>query len=130
VCSPAEFDQLLSDAISGRVDITARLAERHRLDGTRTSVAPLLYFDNESSRRYTVLEVVAGDAPGLLHRISRALSSFGCEVDLVLISTEAGKAIDVFHLKKGGTKLTESDQLALTAHLEQALDEFSASRRT
>ena len=125
----AEFDRLLSDVVSGRVDVTEQLAKQHRPNGARTSVAPLLYFDNESSQRYTILEVVAGDAPGVLHRISRALSSFGCEVDLVLISTEQGKAIDVFHLRKSGAKLTESDQLALTAHLEQGLD-VTASRPT
>jgi hypothetical protein len=34
--------------------------------------------------------------PGLLYRVSRALSSFGCEVDLVLISTEADKASTCF----------------------------------
>jgi [protein-PII] uridylyltransferase len=126
----AEFDRLLSDVVNARVDIMSRLAEKDRANGAQTSVAPLLYFDDESSQRYTVLEVVAGDAPGVLHRISRALSSFGCEVDLVLISTEGGKAIDVFHLRKGGAKLPESEQLALTAHLEQALDAVSASRPT
>jgi [protein-PII] uridylyltransferase len=125
-----EFNRLLADVVGGRVDITSRLAEQHPSNGTRTAVVPLLYFDDDSSQRYTVLEVVAADAPGLLHRISRALSSFGCEVDLVLISTEAAKAIDVFHMTKGGAKLSESDQLALTAHLEQALEAFSASPPT
>jgi hypothetical protein len=42
-------------------------------------------------------------------------------VDLVLISTEGDKAIDVFHMRKGGAKLTDSDQLALTEHLERAI---------
>jgi len=36
----------------------------------------------------------------------------------------------VFHLRKGGAKLTESDQLALTARLEQALEDVSTSRPT
>jgi [protein-PII] uridylyltransferase len=80
-----------------------------------------LYFDNDSSHRYTILEIVADDVPGLLYRVSRALSGFGCEVDLVLISTEADKAIDVFHMRKSGAKLTDSDQLALTEHLERAI---------
>ena len=64
--------------------------------------------------RIAVLELVADDAPGLLHRISRALSDFGCQVDLVLISTEASKAIDVFHMRKDDAKLADSDQLAWT----------------
>jgi [protein-PII] uridylyltransferase len=119
----AELDRLLSEVIGGRVDIAARLAEQHRRDGGGTTAAPLLFFDNDCSQRYTVLELVAGDAPGLLYRISRALSSFGCEVDLVLISTEGDKAIDVFHMRKSGAKLLESDQLALTEHLEGVMRE-------
>ena len=35
-----------------------------------------------------ILEIVAGDALGLLYRISRVISEHGCDVDLVLIATE------------------------------------------
>ena len=97
--------------------------ERQQPEGAQRPALPLLYFDNDSSPRYTILEIVADDVPGLLYRVSRALSSFGCEVDLVLISTEADKAIDVFHMRKGGAKLADSDQLALTEHLERAIRE-------
>ena len=121
----SQLEWLLHDAVTGRIDVASRMAEWHRSPAARIAAAPLLYFDNDASPRYTILEVVAGDAPGLLYCVSRALSSFGCEVDLVLISTEESKAIDVFHLRKGGAKLTESDALALTAHLEQALAEIS-----
>jgi UTP:GlnB (protein PII) uridylyltransferase len=124
--SQVALDRLLSDVVGGRVDITARLAEKHGREKVRPSAGPLLYFDNDYSQRYTVLELVADDAPGLLHRISRVLSSFGCEVELVLISTEGDKAIDVFHMRKNGAKLTDSDQLALTEHLERMLDNGSA----
>ena len=51
-------------------------------------VEPLVRFDQAHSQRYTVLEIVAQDAPGLLHRISLVISRHGCDVDLVLISTE------------------------------------------
>src|SRR5438477_7833876 len=121
--SRAELDRLLSDVVTGRVDVAARLAEKQRRDPGQTAVVPLLYFDNDYSPRYPILELVAEDAPGLLHRISRALSSFGCEVDLVLISTEGDKAIDVFHMRKSGAKLTDSDQLALTEQLERVMKE-------
>lgn len=121
--SRAELDRVLSEVVTGHVDVAPRPAEKDRADAGRAAVAPLLYFDNDYSQRYTILELVAEDAPGLLHRISRALSSFGCEVALVLISTEGDKAIDVFHIRKGGAKLTDSDQLALTEHLERAMHE-------
>ena len=84
--------------------------------------APVIYFDSDSSNRYTVLEVVTDDAPGLLHRVSQVISRHGCAVDLVLISTEGHKAVDVFHMRKGTSKLTDSDQLALTEDLERMLE--------
>ena len=85
------------------------------------ATSPVLYFDNDSSPRYTILELVTDDAPGLLHRISRVISEHGCAVDLVLISTEGRRAIDVFHLRKGDAKLGEADELALTEAFERML---------
>ena len=116
----ARLNQLLKDVITGKIDIAGSLTRPMAEAGQRPAL-PLLYFDNDSSPRYTILEIVADDVPGLLYRISRALSGFGCEVDLVLISTEEDKAIDVFHMRKGSAKLTDSDQLALTDHLESAI---------
>ena len=84
---------------------------------------PVIYVDNEHSRRYTVLELVADDAPGLLHRVSRVISEHGVDVDLVLISTEGQKAIDVFHITRGGAKLTDAVEAALKADLERMLKE-------
>ena len=60
-----------------------------------------------------MLEIVADDALGLLYRISRVISTNDCDVDLVLVSTEGRKAIDVFHITKAGRKLSESDRTGL-----------------
>ena len=65
---------------------------------------------------------LAGDAPGLLYRISRAISDRGCDVDLVLISTEGRKAIDVLHVTKQGRKLDDDDQRALRQELVRTLE--------
>jgi len=67
---------------------------------------------------------VAPNALGLLYRISRVIAEHSCNVDLVLIATEGGKAIDVFHLTQGGAKLTEAEQLALTSDLQRTLEEI------
>jgi [protein-PII] uridylyltransferase len=118
-----QLDPLLSDIVAGRADVTALLKEREgRAPARPGGTSPVIYFDHESSPRYTILELLADDAPGLLHRVSRVLSAHGCEVDLVIISTEAGKAFDVFHMRKEGAKLSESDELALTEELERMLE--------
>lgn len=122
----AEFEELMKDVVAGRQDVTALLRRKEsgffRRRGPRR-VVPVVYFDNESSARYTILEIVAQDALGLLHRMSSVISRQGCNVDLVLISTEGNRAIDVFHVTKAGAKLAEPDQRALKRELERILEE-------
>lgn len=119
----AALEPLLSDAVAGRVNIAEQLRARPVVPRPGSErVSPLISFDHEASDQYTVLEIVARDAPGLLFRISRTLSRFACEIDMVVISTEATTAIDVFHVRKDGAKLTEADELPLTEALEQAIE--------
>jgi [protein-PII] uridylyltransferase len=115
---------VLGDVVAGRIDVALRLkgreegAFRQRLPG----FAPVIHCDNESSRRYTIVEIVAENALGLLYRVSRAMSESGCDVDLVLIATEGRRAIDVFHLTREGAKLTLPQQQEVTANLQRVLE--------
>lgn len=115
---------VLDDVVSGRVTVSERLRGREQSPfHRRTSrVAPVVHCDNQSSRRYTIVDIIADNALGLLYRISKVISQNGCDVDLVLISTEGQKAIDVFHITKGGRKLSEAEQLELSGHLQQTLE--------
>ena len=83
---------------------------------------PVVRIDNQASARYTIVDIVASNSLGLLHRVSRAISTRGCAVELVLISTEGERAIDVFHITKAGAKLTEGEQQALTSDLHRTLE--------
>ena len=117
----------LGDVISGRSDATERLRTReqsvlYRRRGGVTSTPPVIRADNQSSRQYTILDLVADNALGLLHRVSRAISQRGCDVDLVLISTEGQKAIDVFHITKAGAKLDDATIADLSTDLHQMLE--------
>jgi len=116
--------QMLEDAVSGRSDVTARIRVRERsvLKSMASRFAPVVRADNAASGRYTILDIVATNALGLLYRISRVISQHGCEVDLVLITTEGEKAIDVFHITKAGAKLTQAEQQALTSDLQRTLE--------
>jgi [protein-PII] uridylyltransferase len=117
---------VLADVVAGRVDVAARLRGRERGVQSKSSIRfpPVVRASNESSSRYTILDIVAPNALGLLHRISRVIAEHRCDVDLVLIATEGGKAIDVFHLTQRGDKLTEAEQLALTSDLQRTLEEI------
>ena len=123
----SELLRTIHQVVVGRVDVAARLrgreegALRRRLPGS----APVVHCDNESSPRYTIVEIVAENALGLLYRLSRAMSESGCDVDLVLISTEGRRAVDVFHLTCGGQKLSRPQHEALTANLQRVLEGHS-----
>ena len=119
-----QFTRLLEDVVAGRVDLSVTLRGKEHGMLTRRGrarVDTVVHFDDQHSPRYTILEIVAEDAWGLLYRISRVISRHGCDIDLVLISTEGHKAIDVFHVTKGPAKLTDTEQLALKADLEEML---------
>ncbi len=124
--APARISEMLADVVAGRVDVAARLRGRERGVQSKSSIRfpPVVRVSNESSSRYTILDIVAPNALGLLHRISRVIAEHRCDVDLVLIATEGGKAIDVFHLTQGRAKLTEAEQLALTSDLQRTLEEI------
>jgi [protein-PII] uridylyltransferase len=88
-------------ALDGSLDIPARLAEREaayprRRGGQapppRVTVAPA------GSRLATVIEVRAQDAPGLLHRIGRALDEAELRVRSAHVSTLGANAVDAFYV--------------------------------
>ena len=119
------FLEVLQGAVSGRIDVAARLRAREHSVLNRGRIrrfAPVIHADNQSSRRFTILDIIASNEIGLLHRISRVISRHGCDVDLVLISTEGAKAIDVFHITAGGAKLSQEAQASLTADLQRMLE--------
>jgi [protein-PII] uridylyltransferase len=121
----SEITRVLKGVVAGAIDIRTLLRGRERgiVHGRRRrDVETRIQLDNEHSRRFTVLEIVTDDAPGLLYRISRVISDQGCDVDLVLISTEGRKAIDVLHVTKRGRKLDQPDQRALRQELERTLE--------
>jgi [protein-PII] uridylyltransferase len=126
--NPDAHDQVLhvlEDVVSGRADVTKLLRGREQgvlQSRSASRFAPVVRTDNEASGRYTILDIVASNALGLLYRISRVISRHGCDVDLVLIATEGEKAIDVFHITKGGSKLTEAEQQVLTSDLLRTLE--------
>ena len=119
-----ELLRLLTEVVLGRADIATRLRGREQGAFRRKlpRFAPVVHCDNESSRRYTIVEIIAEDAMGLLYRVSRAMSESGCDVDLVLIGTEGRRAIDVFHLTRDGVKLTPDQQADITGNLQRVLE--------
>ena len=124
-----ELIHRLQEVVAGREDIDRTLAPkqeglaRHRPAHVRVVV----HVDNQYSDRFSIIEIIAPNAWGLLYRISRVISDHDCNIDLVLISTEGDRAIDVFHLTKNGAKLTGAEADSLRDALLVALAPTDAS---
>ncbi|MBV9023048.1 MAG: HD domain-containing protein, partial [Streptomycetaceae bacterium] len=89
-------------AFEGSLDIEARLAEREAAYPRRRGVKappPRVTVAGGSSELATVIEVRAQDAPGLLHRIGRALEdAAGVAVRSARISTLGANVVDAFYV--------------------------------
>ncbi|MFF2044745.1 [protein-PII] uridylyltransferase [Kitasatospora sp. NPDC058170] len=107
----AEFGELpeaarlradLRRALDGTLDVSRRLAERDaaapRRRGIPTPPPVVAVAPAVASASATVLEVRAHDAPGLLHRIGRALDGAGVRVRTAHVSTLGADAVDSFYL--------------------------------
>ncbi|MGW3042288.1 [protein-PII] uridylyltransferase [Kitasatospora sp. NPDC001159] len=107
----AEFGELpeaarlradLRRALDGSLDVSRRLAERDaaapRRKGIPTPPPVVAVAPAVASATATVLEVRAHDAPGLLHRIGRALDGAGVRVRTAHVSTLGAEAVDSFYL--------------------------------
>jgi [protein-PII] uridylyltransferase len=116
--------QNIEDVVSGKMPLEPMLKRKPGLANAnvpKVVVPTTLRFDDESSERCTLLEIVTHDRPGLLYEIGAALAKLGCNIEVALIDTEGQKAIDVFYLTAQGAKLGSEKQEELRELLQQAL---------
>ncbi|MEU3574752.1 HD domain-containing protein, partial [Kitasatospora sp. NPDC036755] len=116
----------LRRALDGSLDVARRLAERDaaapRRRGIPTPPPMVAVAPAVASATATVLEVRAHDAPGLLHRIGRALDGAGVRVRTAHVSTLGAEAVDSFYLTDGaGRPLTAGRAGEVAAAVRAAL---------
>ncbi|MFF5127945.1 [protein-PII] uridylyltransferase [Streptomyces syringium] len=127
--APPEAARLRNDlvrALAGTLDIAGRLAEREAAYGKRrrgvSPAPPRVSVVEGVSRAATVVEVRAHDAPGLLHRIGRALDAAGVWVRSAHVSTLGANAVDTVYLtRRDGSPLPDAAAVALAKAVEDAL---------
>ena len=123
--NPPEIDRLrmtLERVVQGKMDVKRLLQNRPKPSAPtrKSTVKPTVTFNSEASPTATLVEVVAQDRPGLLYDLTSAISTAGGNIEVVLIDTEADKALDVFYVTAAGKKLTAERQATLKETLLQA----------
>jgi [protein-PII] uridylyltransferase len=122
--NPTEVDRLrgvVRDVVEGRKDVRALLRGRPKpLIAGRAKISPRVSMSDEIADSSTLVEIVAQDRPGLLHDLAETISGAECNIDVVMIGTEAHKAMDVFYLSHHGEKLPVGLQDKLKAALTAA----------
>ena len=118
------FQETLRLVIAGKREVSPLIAGRRESPARKkykTHIPTQILFDNEISTRATLLEIYTADRPALLHDIGRTLSQLECNIEVALIDTEGGKAIDVFYLTRQNQKLDSPTEQRVRAGLEKLL---------
>lgn len=120
--NPAEISRLewtVECVVRGSIDVADLLKRRRPMlrAGPYSNFTPVIRFDNQASDLSTLMEFVGPDQPGLLYRLASAIATAGCNIEIVLIDTEAHKAFDVFYVTREGKKLDKAAQQQLKSTL-------------
>jgi [protein-PII] uridylyltransferase len=120
--NPTEVERLrtlLQKIVLGQVPVEPLLRGRpiKAAPSRSSTVRPTVTLDAATSEAATLFEVVAQDRPGLLYSLASAISRAGCNIEVVLVNTEAHRAIDVFHVTKDARKLSDADAALVRAGL-------------
>lgn len=125
--NPTEVERLqitVERAAKGSLDVRELLKHRRPLPrpsrGSR--ISPIVRFNNDASDTSTLIEFVGEDRPGLLYDLASALSNERCNIELVMIDTEAHKAIDVLYVTCDDMKLDAAMQSLLGEKLAAAAE--------
>ncbi len=122
---PKRMEELLREVIEDRVSVEDLLSRKEasplrRPD--RPPFEPRVLFSDDDDQGYSILELVAPDSLGLLYRVGSRISALKCNIELVLISTEGDKAVDVFYLTHEGAKLDSDLQRRLAESISAAFE--------
>jgi [protein-PII] uridylyltransferase len=116
-----EMDQVrraVAKVLRGETTVEKLLERRPRTKPDAHALASArVTFDNNASPSATLIQLVTQDRPGLLYDLASLISKRGGNIEVVVVDTEAKKAIDVFYVTQDGSKLGDSEAAGLTEAL-------------
>ena len=103
--------EMIRKALTGEVRLSRLVAEVKQPQGRLKAfhVAPQVVIDNDSSNRFTIIEVAGKDRIGLLYQLTTALFDLNLNIVSAHITTYGERAVDVFYVTDlTGAKITSA----------------------
>lgn len=129
-----EVAAAIRKVLRNETDVQTLLKSRGRfavkaIQGPVSDLPLRVVIDNETSDRFTVIDVFAHDRPGLLYEITRALYVLQLSVVLAKIATHFDQVLDVFFVTDAvGDKIHDGERLkSIRQHLMAELTAFEKS---
>ena len=128
-----EVAAAIRKVLRGETDVETLLKSRGRfavrsMSGPVSDLPLRVVIDNESSDRYTIVDVFAHDRPGLLYAIARVLFELELSVVQAKIATHFDQVLDVFFVTDAAGRKIQ-DGARLTTIREHLLGNLSAFER-
>jgi [protein-PII] uridylyltransferase len=106
----------LNQAVNYRLDVGLKLHNKlqavgHRVKRQVQQLEKKVIVDNETSSRFTVIEVYGGDRPGALYQLTQTLSDFRLNIHRARIATEVEQLIDIFYVTTADGDKVEDGRL-------------------
>ena len=121
--NPTESQEVIRTVIRvlrGEVQVSELLKRRPRVKPDPYALAAFrATWDNQASPAATLIELVTQDRPGLLYDVASLFARHNCNIEVVLVDTEARKALDVFYVTKSGQKLSDEEAASLVSTLSE-----------
>ncbi len=126
----AEIEQALWRSLQGPADAPFTVSRRAPRQARMFNTATQIQLSVDERNRRSVLELTAGDRPGLLCEVGKVLMAEGVELQAAKIMTVGERAEDVFYLTDFNNQpLGAGPAEQLKERLVQALDERQAALR-
>ena len=67
-----------------------------------------ILIDNKTSENFTILDIKCKNAPGVLYKITKTLTSLGIQINTANVSTYGDRVVDIFYIKNAfGSKVDD-----------------------
>ena len=107
--------KIISQGLEGNFNVEKALNKRWEEIPARFRAikAPTrVIIDNNMSDEYSILEIKCKNAPGVLYRITKVITSLGLQINTANVSTYGDRVVDIFYIKDAfGLKIVNNESM-------------------